>query len=588
VSQSKPIEIERAALEALLLRIKQQLGEADHATVRALADSHDRILQLLTQKNLSIARLRKLVFGPTTEKTRKLKQRIKEKTKESPASQTAGEAPVPANQDGSAPAAKPDGNDAKASVGAESSTTTPHKPSKGHGRHGAADFIGATHVAVPHESLKAGDDCPKCERGHLRRLQEPAPFVHLVGRAPIDATVFDLERLRCDACQALFTARAPEHTGQQKYDVSAPAMIALLRYGAGLPHYRLSKLQAGFGIPLAPSSQWDVIKPQVEALKPVFEELSRQAAQGELFHNDDTPMTVLSLVKEISEEAKQSKALAQEQRDDRHKALPERTGVYTSNILSVVQGHEIALFFTGRRHAGENIDSVLARRAEGLAAPLQMCDGLDRNLPKALTTIVGNCLGHSRRKYVDVAEYFPAECLHVLDVLAEVYKNDALTRQRQMGPAERLLFHQKHSGPLMDKLEAWIKDLLDSHKVEPNGGLGQAISYMIKRWDRLTLFLREPGAPLDNSICERAIKKAVIHRKNSLFYKTESGALAGDIFMSLIHTAELNGIQPFEYLVALMSNPVEIKQSPELWMPWNYRQTIESRAHSQSALSQAA
>jgi hypothetical protein len=93
---------------------------------------------------------------------------------------------------------------------------------------------------------------------------------------------------------------------------------------------------------------------------------------------------------------------------------------------------------------------------------------------------------------------------------------------------------------------------------------------MLKHWDPLTLFLRVPGAPLDNNICERALKKVILHRKNSLFYKTEFGALIGDMFMSLIHTCNLGGYNPFDYLMALMKHTQAVSAAPENWMPWNY------------------
>lgn len=93
---------------------------------------------------------------------------------------------------------------------------------------------------------------------------------------------------------------------------------------------------------------------------------------------------------------------------------------------------------------------------------------------------------------------------------------------------------------------------------------------MTKRWDRLTLFLRQPGAPLDNNIAERALKKAILHRKNALFYKTENGARVGDLFMSLVHTAELASVNPFDYLTALLSNTDRAARDPGRWLPWNY------------------
>ena len=151
-----------------------------------------------------------------------------------------------------------------------------------------------------------------------------------------------------------------------------------------------------------------------------------------------------------------------------------------------------------------------------------------------------------------------------------------MRRPRRQGlvPEARLRFHQEHSQPVMDALHAWFEAQFVEKKVEPNSGLGKAISYCLKRWDRLTLFLQQAGAPLDSNLVERALKKAILHRKNSLFYKTENGAEVGDLFMSLIHTCELNDVHPFEYLIELQNHATELAQNPAAWMPWNYRQTL--------------
>jgi hypothetical protein len=127
----------------------------------------------------------------------------------------------------------------------------------------------------------------------------------------------------------------------------------------------------------------------------------------------------------------------------------------------------------------------------------------------------------------------------------------------------------------MDSLKAWLEDQMEARKVEPNSGLGKAITYMLKHWIALTLFLREPGAPLDNNVCERALKRAILHRKNSLFYKSEEGARIGDVYMSLIHTAEVNEVNPFDYLVALQKNHALTEENPEEWMPWSYQATLK-------------
>jgi transposase len=295
-------------------------------------------------------------------------------------------------------------------------------------------------------------------------------------------------------------------------------------------------------------------------------ELIRHAAQGEVLHNDDTSMPVLALRRDACHEDVHTE-------DD----AAERTGVFTSGIVSTAQGQNIALFFTGRQHAGENLADVLKRRAAELAPPIQMCDALSRNLPKLpekLEVIVGHCLAHARRRFVEVTPNFPEECRHVLEQLGEVYSNDARAREQGMMREERLRFHQLHSGPVMDQLQGWLTAQFAEKKVEPNSGLGMAIRYLLKHWERLTLFLRQPGAPLDNNICERALKKAILHRKNSLFYKTENGARVGDLFMSLIHTCELCGANPFDYLTQLQQHAAELARNPSRWMPWNYRETL--------------
>ena len=240
----------------------------------------------------------------------------------------------------------------------------------------------------------------------------------------------------------------------------------------------------------------------------------------------------------------------------------------------------IALFFTGWKHAGENLAEVLKRRTRELPPPIQMSDALSRNTPKLEggQTLQANCLAHGRRQVVEVADNFPEECRHVLETLRDVYYHDAQAREQAMSPEQRLRFHQGHSGPLMKGLQEWMEAQLADHKTEPNSGLGKAISYLLNHWTKLTLFLRQAGAPIDNNIVERALKKAILNRKNALFYKTLNGAGVGDLFMSLIHTCELNGANPFDYLTELQRHSEELKRRPSEWMPWSYREALSRLA----------
>jgi len=529
-----PLDVSAEELEALLESVREALGERGYQKLKAAIRTLSYVTELLENREATLASLRRLLCRARSEKT----EAVLEQASIAP-SLTSRTPPADAGS---------------------------KKPAAGHGRNGATAYAGAQRIEVPHATLHRGDRCPECQRGKVYPLYEPGLLVRLRGQAPIAATVYELEKLRCNLCGEVFTAEAPAGVGEEKYDATTASMIALLRYGSGFPWNRLADLQESMGIPLPVATQCEIVTEAAASLQPAMEELICQAAQGEVLHNDDTSMLVLALRRNLGRGTDEDDA-------------PERTGVFTSGIISTAQKQTIALFFTGRQHAGENLADVLQRRVAELAPPLQMCDALSRNLPKLpekLEVIVGHCLAHARRRFVEVTPNFPEPCRHVLEQLGTIYGHDAAARQQAMTPDERLRFHQQHSAPVMAELRAWLTAQFAEKKVEPNSGLGMAMRYLLKHWERLTLFLRQSGAPLDNNICERALKKAILHRKNSLFYKTENGAHVGDLFMSLIHTCELSGSNPFDYLTQLQLHAGELARNPWQWMPWNYPATLES------------
>jgi transposase len=533
------IDLNMKELQEHLERARLVLGEDGYTKLKAALETLAYLTDLVGDKNTTIHRLQQIIFGARTETTSNVLDKQTE---------AAGSSGTPSGE-----------ND----KGKE-------KP-KGHGRNGARDFTGAQKVKVPHESLKPGDPCPLCKSGKVYFLKTPAYIVRLVGQAPIGGTVYEMESLRCNLCLEVFTAAPPDGVGPEKYDPSAGAMIALLRYGSGFPFHRLARLQGSMGIPLPASTQWGIVLEIFKVIHPVYKEMIRQAAQGEVLYNDDTNMRILALMRKGDRE----KLLAESNGESKQKS--ERTGVFTSGIISTREGREIALFFTGRQYAGENLNDLLKKRDSELGPPIQMCDGLlSRNLPKEFDVILSNCNAHARRGFCDVASRFHDECRFVLETLRDVYRNDDWAKKQGLSAEERLAFHKARSGPLMDCLEKWLKEQIDEKKVEPNSGLGEAIFYMKNHWTELVQFLRVPGAPLDNTICERALKKAILHRKGSLFYKTQNGADVGDLFMSLIHTCERCGADPFDYLAELQKYATELAENPAAWMPWNYRETLES------------
>ena len=503
----------QAQRNALLEEVSAVVPPDCYERLSRLVELTGWLLSLLESKNLSLAKLRQLCFGAQTESAR--------------------------NLGGSCPKDPKEG-----------------KP-KGHGRNGHRAYTGARRVRVSHPTARPGQTCPACRKGKLRPRKQPAVAVQVQAQPPVGATVYEMEQLRCDTCGRLFTAPTPPEAGAEKYALSVGVMVGLMRYGSGMPFYRLERLQRSLGVPLPSSVQWEQVERVARPLEPVFDHLIYLAAQSSLVCNDDTTMRVGALRKEIQAEIN-----------------PKRTGIFTSAILGQVQSHRVALLFTGRAHAGENLAQVLAHRDRQRAAPLHMCDGLGQNTPKGHPTVGCNCNVHARRNFVDIRSYFPEECRHVVESLGQIYRLEAQAQARGLDPQGRLELHQTHSQPVMDQLKAWLDQQIQDRKVEPNSVLGQAIDYMRVRWEPLTQFLRVPGAPLDNNATERVLKMAILHRKNSLFYRTQRGAQVGDLFMSLVQTCRANGVNPFDYMLAVATHPELAKANPGRWLPWNFTDSL--------------
>jgi len=517
------LELEVDKLDAIVERTRTALSDEEHRQLKAVVTTLVHLTRELEKKRASIRRLRDLLFGQRTEKLDTV---------------------------------------LKQGAGNKNKQKGKKKKHKGHGRHGAAAYKGADRIPLMHASLHSADPCPQTDcGGKVYGLKDPGVIVRIKGMPPLAATVYELEKLRCNLCDRVFTAKAPEGIGQSKYDETAVALIAMLKYGAGFPFNRLAQLERNFGIPLPASTQWELVNDAAKPLAPLFDCYIDTAAQGQVLYHDDTTMKILELMAENEAREETSKR--------------QRTGMFTTGVIAKCGENLIALFFSGRNHAGENLHRVLEKRAKELAAPIQMCDALSRNLPAELETILSNCLSHGRRKFVELVDNFPEECTDILKTFSLVYKHDAEAREEKMSADRRLQHHQAHSGPPMQVLHEWFDEQINDKLVEPNSGLGEAISYMLNHWQALTLFLREPGAPIDNNICERGLKKAILHRKNALFYKTQNGARVGDLYMSLIHTAELAGINAYDYLCKIQQHAAHMKAQPEQWMPWNYHATVQ-------------
>ena len=251
--------------------------------------------------------------------------------------------------------------------------------------------------------------------------------------------------------------------------------------------------------------------------------------------------------------------------------------MHTTALAVKVGEHLAILYYSSRRHAGENLQGLLDKREVGLEKPLAMSDALSSNeVTNEATVIRCHCLAHGRRKFSDLAEVFPHECQVVLEVISQVFDHDEQARKTQLSPEARLAYHQAQSQPLMDGLKCWLAKQMDDHLVEPNSALGKAMVYMQSHWETLTRFLSVPGAPLDNNLAERVLKLFIRQRKNSLFYKSTHSAYIASVLTSLIATCLYAGVNAVEYLVALQEYRSEVFADPTAWLPWVYARSRAS------------
>lgn len=544
----KIVNLSPEDMDTLVRRLADgQLTADDKELILGCIEFATWLPETIREKNISIRNLQRMLFGETGGKKKK------KKNKNKPPQENASPAVAAANDI----AANEDSPEPGQNAGPSPTEQETQNTRKGHGRLGQSAYATAEDVFVSLETYVVGDKCPCRCGGRLYDIKKPGVIIRITGNAMATVHRYHLQKLRCALCGNVETAPLPPNAPAKKYDATFKAQLAIQKYYVAVPFYRQEQLQRLLGFPLPDATQFELVEQVADAGYPVVKILEKKAANGQIVHNDDTRVKILSVIQQ-------------------NKAQPdkERTGMQTTGLIIKAAGHTIALYYSGVKHAGENLQEILRRRATDQKPIIQMCDASSMNMPNALETILCNCLGHGFRKFRDLLDFFPEPCLKVMKALSAVFKFDEQTQA--MTPLERWLYHRQNSKPVMLELNRWLKSQLAEKQVEPNSSLGKAMRYLLKNWKKLRRFLVIPGAPIDNNIVERALKIPIRVRKNAMFYKTEHGAVIGSLLTSLIQTAALAHENPLNYLVALQDHKSWVFKNPEDWLPWNYRQTLEA------------
>ena len=423
----------------------------------------------------------------------------------------------------------------------------------------------------PLEGLNRGDPCPECPSGKLYKYA-PATLLRIVGNEPLSSERHLCEQLRCGSCGEIFTAPLPAHVKAdgrpgQKYGFTARALLAIMRFFAGLPFHRQQTIHNLLGGHIAASTVFDQYELVANALHPAFKAIKAMAANGTLFYVDDTTNRILQQEPVIKTRAGKKRI---------------RTGVYSSVCLAITAaGQRLILFQTNVGHAGDWMEEILQGRDPQLVTPIIMSDALSANRVMGTPTEVAFCNSHGRRNFAELSEQHPRLVLKVLQLYGQIWVNDDHCKAQALNDSERRDYHEEHSQPVMLQIRQLCENQLTSEQdeqsaIKPNSNMGKAMRYFIKHFDGLSAFYRISGTPIDNNESERALKLVIRGTKNSLFHQTAVGANIADVICSMLAICHGQGIDAMDFFVAIQQNQLQVKASPEKWLPWNYPKKVST------------
>jgi transposase len=468
---------------------------------------------------LYILKLKRMQFGPRSEKLTRDIAQLELQLEDLEAAQAASEAPV----------VQP--------VEAEAKQQAARRPAR---RALPAELPRETETVAPEQTA-----CPDCG-GTLRPLGEDVSetLEYVPARFKVIRTV--RPKLSCACCSRILQEPAPNRPIAR--GLAGPGLLAhvlVSKYSDHLPLYRQSEIYERQGIELERSTLADWVGGASRTLQPLVDELKKYVLSAEKLHGDDVPVPVL----EPGNGKTKTGRLWTWVRDDRPAGSDAASAVWFA-------------YSPDRRgeHPAEHLKNYKGiLQADGYAGFRQLYEKGDIR--------EAGCWAHVRRKFHDLYQAHRSPVAQeALERIGQLYGIEKEIRGRS--PAERREVREARSRPLLESLLVWLK--ATSSKLSRKSDVAQAIQYALGRWDALMLFCGDGRVEMDNNAAERALRAVALGRKNYLFAGSDAGGERAAAIYSLIGSAKLNGIDPEAYLTAVLRRIADhpVRRVQEL-LPWN-------------------
>ncbi|MEK7754105.1 MAG: IS66 family transposase [Acidobacteriota bacterium] len=416
----------------------------------------------------------------------------------------------------------------------EDPTTPPTPPDrKGHGRRPIPAHV--ERRTEIHDLSSEEKRCAFCGR-EKRCIGEECSCQYEFVPARLIAVEHVQKKYACVCVESTVTTASKPSSPIEK-GLAAPSLLSHLivsKYLDHLPLHRQEGMLARSGIEYPRSTMWEQIRAAGQLMTPLYEAATVEVLASRVLGTDDTPVKVL----------------------DR-----DRTTTRTGNVWTYVgdAAHPLIVYdyTAGRARAGPEAflgDYTGYLQADALAAYDELYNPRRSNLIWEL-----GCWAHARRYFVEAQDTSPALAVIAVAHIKVLYdiEKDAARRERR-GDA-LVAWRKEHSVPVLDAFRRWLTDQV--RILLPKSPIATAIGYTLSNWEALARYVEDGDLVLDNNRSERALRGIAVGRKNWLFFGSDGGGKIAAIMLTLLKSAQRNGINPFDYLTDVLTRIADYPRS---------------------------